>query len=173
MTAVTDAWIGQAPAPPAGREVDAEPRPGGAPARILALSLTVTGSPKPKGSLKHVGNGRLVDQVKGTMKWGNKVAADAKETWGRAAPLDEPVIVELVVTVAALKTPSRWPSTRSSSDLDKHQRNVGDALTSAGVLKDDSRIIRWEAEKTYPGHHPDALDRPGAVIRIWTIGHSL
>lgn len=47
---------------------------------------------------------------------------------------------------------------------------AGDALERAGVMKGDAQIVRWEAEKTYPGWHPDALDEPGAVIRVFHIG---
>lgn len=155
--------------------------------RRLVLSFTVTGAPKTKGSLKPVGGHRLVEQVKGSTAWGSRVEDAAKTAMlaehhriyggfpagGRPLgfPLDEPVVVELIVTVPALKTAThRWPFTKSSGDLDKHQRNVGDALTRAQALKDDSRIVRWEAEKTYPGQHPDALDEPGARVRIWRIG---
>lgn len=162
-----------------------KPRPDGALRRELALAFIATGAPKPKGSMRHVGNGRMIDQVKGTGAWGDAVEDATKtamaikhvQTYGGfpagtpiGFPLFGPLVVELVVTVPALKKPRRWPITRSSADLDKHQRNVGDALTSAGVMKDDSQIVRWEAEKTYPGQHPDALAEPGAVIRIWTIG---
>lgn len=135
------------------------------------LEFTVTGTPKTKGSLKHIGQHRLVEQVKGSTQWGAGVEGAAKAAIAGCTgfPLDEPVVVELIVTVAPLATPRRWPSTRSSGDLDKHQRNVGDALSRARVLKDDSRIVRWEAEKTYPGQHADALDAPGAVIRIFKI----
>lgn len=186
LSAATDAWISRAPttsSAAAGGRAAAE---GTVPRRTLMLAFTATGAPKPKGSLKHVGHGRLVDQVKGTGAWGDAVEDAAKaamvskhyRTYGGfpagglalGFPLFGPLIVELVVTVPALKKPRRWPDTRSSADLDKHQRNVGDALTKAGVMKDDAQIVRWEAEKTYPGRHPDALDSPGAVIRIWAIG---
>lgn len=138
--------------------------------------------------MRHVGNGRMVHQVKGTEAWGDTVEDAAKtaaigvhhRTYGGfpagdsplGFPLLGPLVVELVVTVPALKKPRRWPITRSSADLDKHQRNVGDALTKARVIGDDSQIVRWEAEKTYPGQHPDALDEPGALVRIWTIGEA-
>lgn len=114
--------------------------------RRLVLSFTVTGAPKTKGSLKPVGGHRLVEQVKGSTAWGSRVEDAAKTAMlaehhriyggfpagGRPLgfPLDEPVVVELIVTVPALKTAThRWPFTKSSGDLDKHQRNVGDALT--------------------------------------------
>lgn len=160
LSETTLAWLEQAPAATHRRH------------RPAVLEFTTAGTPKTKGSLKHIGFHRLVEQVEGSTQWGTTVEAAAKAAIaGRTGfPLDEPVVVELIVTVAALATPRRWPSTRSSGDLDKHQRNVGDALSRSGALKDDSRIVRWEAEKTYPGQHADALDAPGVVIRIFKIG---
>jgi Holliday junction resolvase RusA-like endonuclease len=49
-------------------------------------------------------------------------------------------------------------------DLDKLIRAVGDSLTDAGIIRDDSRIITITARKLY------ADDRgPGAVIRVNTL----
>lgn len=79
-----------------------------------------------------------------------------------------PVRLLTVVTFARPKTdPSRpYPTGRDLGDWDHHGRSVSDALT--GVLyPDDAQIIDGHVIKTYPGGHPDALDRPGAVIHCW------
>jgi crossover junction endodeoxyribonuclease RusA len=125
----------------------------------VILTLDVRGIPAPKGSLKHVGNGRLVEQVKAARPWMTKVRAaalDAAATcgWvhdGRAVR----VTVELVVPRP--KTVRRpLPVTRSSADLDKHCRAVLDALTTdkrhglPGVLTDDSTVVDLIATKRYP-----------------------
>lgn len=62
-----------------------------------------------------------------------------------------------------------WPGT--SPDLDKFARSTGDALTSAGVYRDDSRVVAYRRlDKVYVGaDDPDALPQPGAVIRIWAL----
>lgn len=51
-------------------------------------------------------------------------------------------------------------------DLDKLCRAVLDALTDAGALGNDARVVGLAAEKTYPGGAADALDGPGAVIVV-------
>jgi crossover junction endodeoxyribonuclease RusA len=49
-------------------------------------------------------------------------------------------------------------------DLDKLIRAVGDSLTTAGIISDDSRIIAIHAQKLYA----DARG-VGAVIRVNTL----
>ncbi|MFD1656936.1 RusA family crossover junction endodeoxyribonuclease [Streptomyces caeni] len=84
--------------------------------------------------------------------------------------------VGLAVTVTVPKPdsaprPRAWPVTRSSHDWDHHARAISDALT--GVLfADDSQIVEGRIRKTYPDEHPEALGRPGAVIRIWPEGEA-
>jgi len=51
-------------------------------------------------------------------------------------------------------------------DIDKLCRAVLDALTDAGALTDDARVVSLCAEKAYPGGALDALDTPGAVIVV-------
>lgn len=58
----------------------------------------------------------------------------------------------------------RWPAT--GKDLDKLIRAALDSLAAAGVVKDDKQVVALAAAKTYPGRLPDALDIPGAVIRV-------
>ena len=66
---------------------------------------------------------------------------------------------------AAPARPAGYP------DLDKLARSTGDALKSAGVLKDDGRIAEYRRlAKVWAGEDPDALDSPGVVIRIYRIG---
>lgn len=148
-----------------------------------AITITVYGQPKPKGSMKHVGHGRMVEQLEGSKPWREAVkgaALDARicgftgATPVRRPPLEGPVVVEIMVTVAkpksAPKTRETWPITRSSGDSDKHARNVLDALTDAGVFGDDSQVVDVLCRKRYPGQHADTLDIPGAVIRVRTLG---
>ncbi|MGR6922623.1 RusA family crossover junction endodeoxyribonuclease [[Actinomadura] parvosata] len=83
------------------------------------------------------------------------------------AALLGPVRLEAVVTVARPRTVrAAWPITRSASDWDHYARAIGDALTGVAYT-DDSQICDGRAITTYPGTHPDALDKPGALIRIW------
>jgi crossover junction endodeoxyribonuclease RusA len=53
-------------------------------------------------------------------------------------------------------------------DLSKLCRSTEDALTDAGVWADDARVVRYgDLGKVYVSSpDPDALDVPGAVIRV-------
>jgi Holliday junction resolvase RusA-like endonuclease len=139
------------------------------------LVITVHGRPKPKGSMRHVGNGRMVEQVAGSGDWRIDCKVGAMAAVAAAAdparyPLDGPVRVEATFTfprpASAPKTRVTWPTTRASGDGVKLARNLGDALQDAGVVVDDARIIDWLICKRYPGQGPDALGIPGVVIRV-------
>jgi Holliday junction resolvase RusA-like endonuclease len=147
-----------------------------------ALVITVYGDPKPKGSMRHVGKGRMVEQVAGGKPWREAVkwaALDAREEWrvgwlnDHWRPLDGPLCCEITYTVrkpaSAPKTRVTWPITRSSGDVDKVARNVLDALVDAGVMRDDSQVVELTVRKVYADEGIDALHTPGAVIRIWRL----
>lgn len=84
-----------------------------------------------------------------------------------------PTGAEITVTVPKPKTaPKRkrtWPITRHSTDIDHHARACLDSLSESGVIKDDSQIVDLTVRKVYPGEHPEALDQPGAIIRLYTL----
>jgi Holliday junction resolvase RusA-like endonuclease len=133
----------------------------------IRIRITVDGTPKPKGSLKHVGRGRLVEQVKGSGTWRDRIAGAALQQH-RGAPLVGAVVVEFEVRIALPKSaPKRrviQPVTRSSGDIDKHARNVLDALKDGGVIGDDSQVVELRrSRKRYclPG------EAPGAVIEVF------
>ena len=162
-------------------------------ARTLRLTITVHGRPAPQGSKKYAGHRRnaasgrisavLVEQSKRVKPWRALVTA-ATEQALRAGyigeipvhtpPLDGPIAAEIVFTVlkpaSAPKRKRTWPTTRHSGDIDKLQRSTFDGIADAQAVVDDSRIIHVTAIKTFPGEHPDALDEPGAVIRLYTLG---
>lgn len=135
------------------------------------ILITVVGDPKPKGSLKHIGRGRLVEQVVGSTAWRQRIAWATRQQH-RGAALDAPAMVTFEVRVAAPKSaPKRritWPATRSSGDIDKHARNILDALVDGGALADDSRVVELRGRKRHclPG------EEPGAVIYVRPITDS-
>ena len=136
-----------------------------APAVRTAIRIVAHGTPKPKGSLKHIGRGRLTEQVAGSGTWRQRVAWACREQH-TGAPLNEPAAVTFEIRVEAPKSaPKRritWPATRSSGDIDKHARNILDALVDGGVLADDSRVVDIHGRKRHclPG------EEPGAVILV-------
>lgn len=134
------------------------------------LSFFVLGVPAPKGSLRHVGGGRLIEQVAASAPWRERVNTAALEA---AADMKwfhnphEPVIVTIEFAVPRPKTVRRlFPVTRGSGDIDKLCRNILDAISDTrkapGVLRDDSCVIDLHAKKRFT---QDSM-RSGAWIHI-------
>jgi Holliday junction resolvase RusA-like endonuclease len=103
--------------------------------------------------------------VTGSATWRQRVAWAAREQYHGPA-LAGPSVVEFEIRVAppksAPKTRVTLPATRSSGDIDKHARNILDALVGGGVLADDSRVVELRGRKRHclPG------ESPGAVIEV-------
>ena len=156
--------------------------------RALGASLIGTvivhGIPGPQGSKsafrnKHTGRIQQVESSKKVAPWRADVR-DAAEGLLISPPLDEPLLLDMVFTFLRPKThyrtgrnahllrdsaPAR-PATKP--DLSKLARSTEDALTSAGVYRDDARIVEYgRLAKVWADEDPDALDRPGALIRIY------
>ena len=89
--------------------------------------------------------------------------------------LDEPLIVRFMFSlkrppsVSVLKRP--YPTVRP--DVDNLTKGTTDAITDAGIWRDDSLIISEILSKAYCGYfHADgtpALEIPGCVVQIYTI----
>ena len=133
------------------------------------MDLFVPGTPKAQGSMRHVGNGRLI-HGKGMVAWRNHVQFMLEQwagTWfGGWEPLDEPVEVHAKFYLQRPKKP-RLDHAATGLDLDKLQRCVGDALERSGVLKNDARIVKWRAEKHWT-HDIENTDghEPGVRIKV-------
>ena len=130
------------------------------------LTVVAIGKPSPKGSLKHVGNGRLVESLKASKPWRETVVIAASSARDRAGwvTLLGAVSVTGYVILPRPKTVTReYPITRSSGDIDKHDRNILDALTDAQIMRDDSQVIELNVLKYYPR---DANQEPGAYLWI-------
>lgn len=183
---LTSAPAAPAPEPePAPAAPDPAPRPADGP----VFTVAVRGTPAPQGSKKGFYNKNLkrvqvVDDNKETLKpWREAVRSDAVNAMTLPKPIDTAVVVDLVFTFHRPKSHYRSgrnahllrdgapPRPEGKPDLDKLARSTGDALTDAGVLRDDSRIAEYgRLAKVWVGEDPDALDTPGVVIRIYTIG---
>ena len=129
------------------------------------LTIDVSGEPASQGSHSVI-NGRIV-QVNSSKhkKWRNAVVFAAldliAEDW---TPIDEPVQLTVIFYLPRPKSVLTRNFPAVMPDLDKLVRAVGDSLTDAGIIRDDSRIITITAHKLY------ADDRgPGAVIRVNTL----
>jgi crossover junction endodeoxyribonuclease RusA len=126
------------------------------------LVVHAAGMPIPKGSMKHIGNGRMVDQTK-TKPWMKAIRKAALEEWNRVKSVDlmQPFVIDVPVSVfiefyfpRPLAAKNRlYPHKRSVGDIDKLSRAVLDALqptkTEPGVLADDSLVVDLSAHKRY------------------------
>ena len=133
------------------------------------ITITVYGMPAPQGSKRHVGNGVMIESSRKVKPWRQDVVA-AAIACGKMLP-DGPARVSMIFT---LPKPKSAPKTRRTypdrkPDLSKLVRSTEDALTTAAVWGDDARVVECSAAKRYPNEGIDALDRPGAVIRIEAI----
>lgn len=163
-----------------------------------AIEIVVYGTPAPQGSKNgfaikkdgaYTGRVAMHESSKAVKPWRQDVknaARDAINAHPGWVPLDGPLTASMVFTVAhqPVSRPSWWPSgtawskkmrwrPASMPDLSKLLRSTEDALTQAGVWKDDARVVSYRAlDKHYVGDAaPDVLpDGTGAVIRVWRIG---
>jgi len=151
------------------------------------IQITVHGIPAPQGSKKFVGHNRagrgvLVESSKKVKPWRSAVVAAAIPA-RPPAPLDGPLVADMVFTMPRPR--SHYGTGRNAGqlkeryvsavpdrapDLSKLVRSTEDALTDAGVWADDARVVAYgRLAKVYAGSgDPDALDVPGAVIRVRT-----
>lgn len=159
--------------------LDVHPYPPG------AVVLTVYGEPATQGSKKafynaRIGRAIMTEQTSAKLNpWRADVTLAAlrnreERGWvGKPAePLDGPLVARVIFTV---KKPSSAPKTRRTypakgKDVSKLLRALEDAITAAGLWRDDSRVIEYtRLTKVYPGEDPEALEVPGVRIAIWTI----
>lgn len=149
----------------------------------LRYRFPVYGVPAPQGSKAFKGmrpgkDGRMIANLQESSKkvkpWREavKFAAIEQRLRVQAEPLDGPLWLRMVFTLAK---PASRPKTRKSypdtkPDLSKLQRSTEDALTDAGLIKDDARIVEYlRAAKVFPGEDPEALDTPGVMIHVYRL----
>jgi Holliday junction resolvase RusA-like endonuclease len=158
---------------------------------VSEVEFTVYGTPAPQGSKQpyaiykgkagakvFTGKVALVEMSKRVKPWRTEVAAAARAL-GIREPFEGPLVACMVFTIARPKSHYRTgkfahllrdaapvaPAT--TPDFSKLVRATEDAMTGI-VWKDDALVVRYEESgKVYAGSaEADALDRPGAVIRV-------
>jgi Holliday junction resolvase RusA-like endonuclease len=138
------------------------------------VEFTVYGSAAPQGSKRAVGrraNGStiMIEMSAKVKPWRAAVKEAALEAYSGPTITDA---VALYVTFT-MKAPAKIPKGRThpstAPDLSKLIRSTEDAITESGLWRDDALVVVVTAQKLYPGQ-VGALDRPGAQIRISTIG---
>lgn len=138
-----------------------------------ALVVTVFGRPITQGSKTRTRWGMRDDNGDRLRPWREAVKTAALDAMEGRTRLEGPVSLSVTFTFdlpkSAPKTRRVWPITRSSGDLDKLVRAAGDALTDAGVWRDDSQVVRLAAEKVHVGD-PGSLHIPGACVTVREVG---
>lgn len=157
----------------------------------MILRIVAHGLPAPQGSknfrgLSKAGRGILGESSKKVRPWRQDVMAAARDAiedhalqsldFNRAfpwQPLDVPLRVRMVFTMpkpaSAPKKKRTYPC--RMPDLSKLARSTEDALTVAGVWRDDARVVQYDRlAKVYPGEDVESLMTPGARIQIELMG---
>jgi len=142
------------------------------------IELEITGTPAPQGSKKAMpiykgsrkkgdrqftGKVNLLEQTRKTLDpWRAAVTLQARRQYRRPAPLDVPLSVGMVFLIKRPKSVRRpYPSV--TPDLSKLVRAVEDALTDAGVWRDDALVVAYhELAKVYAA----AGEQPGVLVSI-------
>lgn len=148
------------------------------------VTIRVLGRPAPQGSKRafiirggpRAGHAAVIESSHDKVKaWRQAVLDEARAAagWGQTPPLDGPIDVTMIFYLPRPKahyrtgrnahllrdTAPRLPA--SAPDTDKLGRSTADALTDAGIWRDDAQITDSHLAKRYAD---DAL--PGAVITI-------
>lgn len=143
------------------------------------LAVRLPGTPRPQGSLKiiqsHSTGRAFAKNSNSTVMHRNLVVGQLNGYWAGNTPLTCPVSVSLEFYFARPK--SHYRSGRFSDelkdsaptlmvktpDVDKTTRLCLDALTIAGVIKDDSQVFALRAEKRWI----DKAEHPSTYLQLW------
>lgn len=129
------------------------------------LSLTVYGIPIPQGSTKAFMRPGMkhpvvtADNAK-TKPWRQAIVDAARST--HQAPIEGPVSLGVVFYLPRPKSaPKRVVEPAKKPDLDKLLRAACDALTAAGVWRDDAQVVSVHTSKLYAGGARDGMGYSG------------
>lgn len=113
------------------------------------VHFIVWGNPKPQGSMKHIGRGRMIHQPD-MLDWRFQVTNAARKAMDDRLPLEGAIVADLMFTVPRPKSlPKKVTLPTRRPDIDKLARAVLDALVYGGCIGDDSQVITLNAHKLY------------------------
>ena len=125
------------------------------------LTFFVPGIPRPQGSKKHVGNGRMIEANKEVYTWRHTVAAVALGEWEQQGKehFIGPLKIDLLFEMP--KGPSvKHHNPSVKPDLDKLCRAIFDSLEAAKIVANDSQFCDLHAAKIYGTH------RTGVTVKV-------
>lgn len=112
------------------------------------VEFYIAGIPKPQGSMRHVGRGRIIHSSKKLIPWRDTVVQHIQAR--QPDPFDGPVSVRIHVFLPMPKKPMHpLPISRATGDVDKHARCTLDALQLSGIIRDDSQVVDLHVCKRY------------------------
>lgn len=132
----------------------------------MDFSAVLPGIPQQQGSKTRGANGVSFEANKKLKPWRADAISVLQDHYQDDQPISEPVHVHALFRFPRPKSHYRTgrysgqvkdsaPYYRPSPpDLDKLERALGDALTQAGVIKDDALIVGWHCLKTYTSQRP-------------------
>jgi Holliday junction resolvase RusA-like endonuclease len=129
---------------------------------VTGFAFYALGEPGPQGSKTRTRYGMKESSAK-VKPWRESIVAAAPTIDRR---LDGPLAVQRVFTLPRPKAaPKRLTRPATTPDLDKLARSTCDALKTAGLIADDSRISEFvRLAKVWAGYDPDALPVPGVIV---------
>jgi len=142
---------------------------------VPPLTITVHGTPVPKGSTKAFWRPGMKHAVvthdnARTKPWQESVVSAALDAVKGRPMIEEPVAIFVRFFMPRPKTaPKRVTEPAKKPDLDKLVRCLKDGLTRAGVYRDDSQVVCMVARKEFAGGYSDPEgDRgiPRAYVEI-------
>jgi len=117
----------------------------------------------------------LTSDNKRLRPWRQAVVDSCREIVAGRCPMEGPVHLDVTFFLPRPKTaPKRITEPAKLPDLSKLVRALEDALTSAGVWRDDAQVIHVEARKAVAAgiHDPEgAAWIPGAVVTAYEVPH--
>ena len=136
------------------------------------FGFTVEGRPAPQGSKTAyviAGKAVMVESSKFLPEWRSAVMLAANVALNDSmdvTPFTEPVKLVVDFFIERPKESKYVFYPGGKPDLDHLVRAVGDSLTQAGVLKDDSLIVEIVARKLWTGPTTDTSPKPGARVYL-------
>lgn len=124
------------------------------------ISFEVEGIPAPQGSKTAIQQGGRARVIEGSSRTGRaahrawrQAVHDAAADIAGDSPIDEPVSVTVTFRFpmpqsrSAVVRRTGWAWRTAKPDLSKIMRSTEDSLVTAGLLRDDARIVRAVIEK--------------------------
>jgi crossover junction endodeoxyribonuclease RusA len=114
------------------------------------IDIFIPGTPKAQGSKRHVGHGVMVESCKELPVWRESIRSALAKGNGQPAERFEGAVIcslEFILYRPGSTPKRKTPPAMKKPDLDKLVRAVFDAIKSAGVIVDDSRIVELSARK--------------------------